>query len=224
MHVIRSTAMKLERRQIVIRNSRLTIVLLALGFASVLLGCEPSPGRVTEERSKRIGSLEIVIKRHAEGTWGNAANGEHYRTYCRSPETKDLLNGELTVSYDYRISPYFINSLPIERVTIVNEKIAFGNVAPYYFFCIFDGCASGARAWHFAKLPPALQSDLQSGLDAAVVPFIDSMIYLPPNGIRLNLNPKWFKDGKLVQVASNDQCKTWDVAVNARGLKNGVKY
>lgn len=200
--------------------TRILLVSVGVVSACLLAGCEPSPGRVLEEKSKRVGSLEFLVKRHAEGTWGNSARGEHYRSYCRSPYTKDLRNNELTVSYDYRTAPYFIKNLPINRIYIVDEKIAFGNVSPYDFFCVFDACATGADGWHISKLPPELQSDMVGSLDVDAVPVIENMIFLPPNGIRLDLNQRWFKNGRLVQVSTDDKCKTWKVIVNSAPLKN----
>jgi hypothetical protein len=51
--------------KILFEVSQLTLI----AFLTVMLsGCEPFPGKVLEEKSKKVGGLEIALVRHAEGT------------------------------------------------------------------------------------------------------------------------------------------------------------
>jgi hypothetical protein len=197
------------------RNLAFSTALL-LAVVAVLTGCEPSPGRVIEEKSKRVRSLEIVLRRHAEGTWGNAAQGEHYRAYCRSPETRSLRHGEDTIGYLYLTPPHFLKSLPIERIHVVSDRLAWGSVYPFTVFVTFNACAT-VEYLRWDMLPRELRDDTRQDLSGFEEPFFQAATFEPPNGVRLALNPAWFKHGQRVEIVTQDRFKTWQVVQAGEG-------
>jgi hypothetical protein len=115
----------------------------------LLSACEPSVGKAIERvaMDSPDRSTTITVVRYAEGTWGNPADGEHLKVFCKST----YLGPTANVNDDGKIigQSYFVKKLgaiPKERITVSSNRVIYGTLF-HGFFITIDGCQT-VNTWN----------------------------------------------------------------------------
>jgi hypothetical protein len=174
-----------------------------------LCGCEPTTGDEIDSTEVGTAALTLRVVRYGEGTVGNAANGEHYKVFCKSTETVGRaypydLPAPLLMQQYYRVDSLKLGRVPAERVKVVDDQIAYGFIGG--FFVTFDACKS-VKYWNTDKLPKGFIKE-----NATIVDPIISKVELGRDGyIALFLNPEALVNGIGAQVVSYNFGSNWQL-------------
>lgn len=184
---------------------RFVLYLIMVG----LYGCEPTTGEEINRVEIGTPALTLRVVQYGEGTVGNAANGEHYKVFCKSTETVgraypyDLPSLILMQQY-YRVGSLKLGRVPAERVKVVDDQIAYGFVGG--FFVTFDACKT-VNYWDIDKLPKGFLKE-----NAIIVDPIFNNVEIRRDGyVSLTLNPEALANRTKAQVISYNFGVNWQL-------------
>ena len=114
------------------------------------------------------------------------------------------------------LPPDLLGDLPIKRIHIINNRVAWGSVSGATLFVTFSACEI-KYIWRWDMLPSELRDQTRSDLGRFPETLFQSATYDPSTGIRVSLNPNWFKNQQKITVARNHR-SPWEVILDDKGI------